>query len=425
VIQVLRTLAISRRNGAPKGIASICSSHPIVIRAAAREAARAGQPLLLEATCNQVNQFGGYTGMQPADFVRMAIDIARDEGLPAEAVILGGDHLGPNPWRKESAPAAMLKAEQMVAAYARAGFRKIHLDASMGCAGEPAILGDAVIADRAARLAKEAERAAAASGCAPPLYVIGTEVPPAGGAHHAIAGIEPTSLAAVQETIEVHREVFRRHGRSDAFSRVIAIVVQPGVEFGNENVVVYNRTKARHLASLLADEPGLVYEAHSTDYQGRVALRELVEDGFAILKVGPELTFALREALYGLDLIASDLLPDYGARPLYAAMEEAMLDNPSHWKSHYSGPPGAQRLERHYSFSDRIRYYWGEPRAAAAVKRLTANLTGKIAPVTLFRQHLPAFEEFAGKPLNPVEVVICAIRRSLENYRFAACGETV
>lgn len=420
---ILRTLASSRRDGAPKGIASICSSHPLVIRAAAREAARARQPLLVEATCNQVNQFGGYTGMQPAGFVGMAVAIAGDEGLPIDAMIFGGDHLGPNPWRKESAASAMLKAEQMVAAYARAGFRKIHLDASMGCAGEPAVLGDAHVAERAARLAKAAEEAVAASGGAPPLYVIGTEVPPPGGAHHAIAGIEPTSLAAAQKTIEVHRDVFHRHRLSDAFSRVIAIVVQPGVEFGNENVVVYERAKARHLASLLADEPGLVYEAHSTDYQGRVALRELVEDGFAILKVGPELTFALREALYGLDLIASDLAPDYGSRPLYAAMEEAMLGDPRHWESHYSGPPAIQRLERHYSFSDRIRYYWGAPRAAEAVKRLFADLTGKIAPVTLFRQHLPALEEFAGNPLNPAEIVISAIQRTLEDYRFATSGE--
>ncbi len=66
------------------------------------------------------------------------------------------------------------------------------------------------------------------------------------------------------------------------------------------------------LCAVLDDEPDLAFEAHSTDYQGRQPLRELVEDGFAILKVGPELTFALREALYGLDLIAGDLFPDRG-----------------------------------------------------------------------------------------------------------------
>ena len=57
--------------------------------------------------------------------------------------------------------------------------------------------------------------------------------------------------------------------------------------------------------------------------------------------------------------------------------------------------------QRHYSFSDRIRYYWNQPEAEAAVARLTNALRGKTVPLTLFRQHLPAFESFAGKPLDP------------------------
>ena len=84
-------------------MASICSAHPLVIRAAIRDARQADEPALIEATCNQVNQFGGYTGMQPADFVRATLAMAGEEGLPPEMVVFGGDHLGPNPWRKESA----------------------------------------------------------------------------------------------------------------------------------------------------------------------------------------------------------------------------------------------------------------------------------------------------------------------------------
>ncbi|TPN76795.1 class II D-tagatose-bisphosphate aldolase, non-catalytic subunit, partial [Mesorhizobium sp. B1-1-5] len=199
----LLKLANSRRRGAAEGITSVCSSHPVVIRAAVRDAALFSRPLLIEATCNQVNQFGGYTGMQPADFVAAVTAIAGSEGLAPERVIFGGDHLGPNPWRKEDAGAAMAKAEDMVSAYVRAGFRKIHLDASMGCAGEPAALDDATIARRAARLARKAEDAA--SGTDRPLYVIGTEVPPPGGADHLIGEISPTSLSAVQHALAVHR----------------------------------------------------------------------------------------------------------------------------------------------------------------------------------------------------------------------------
>ena len=414
--KLLCTLAPAWRAGKPFGITSVCSSHPLVIRAAARDVVETSGTLLIEATCNQVNQFGGYTGMQPADFVAMVSEIVASENLPLDRVIFGGDHLGPNPWRKEPAESALAKAEDMMAAFVEAGFRKIHLDASMGCAGEPAALDDETTARRAARLAKRAEEVAAESGGEMPLYVIGTEVPPPGGADHVIDAIEPTSLAAVRRTLEVHREIFAEAGLSQALERVIAIVVQPGVEFGNENVLPYDRARASHLAELLRETPGLLYEAHSTDYQTPVALRELVEDGFAILKVGPQLTFGLREALYGLDLIASDLLPDYGQRPLYAAMEALMLAHPGDWQGHYHGTPAEQRLQRHYSFSDRIRYYWNRPEAMAAVDRLMAALSGKTVPLTLLRQHLPALSAFAGSPLAPQELLIAAVRNELANY---------
>jgi D-tagatose 6-phosphate 4-epimerase len=422
-MKALLRLAQARREGRPIGITSVCSAHPLVIRAAARYAGRHADTLLIEATCNQVNQFGGYTGMRPADYVSLVGRIAAEEGLPGERIIFGGDHLGPNPWRKEAAAPAMTKAEEMVAAYVAAGFRKLHLDASMGCAGEPAALDDATTAERAARLARAAERAAAAAGGAAPVYIIGTEVPTPGGADHTIDGIEPTQPAAARRTIEVHRKLFADEGLADAFSRVIALVVQPGVEFGNENVISYDRSKATGLTRLLDEEPGLVYEAHSTDYQGRVALRRLVEDGFPILKVGPELTFMPREALYGLDLVASDLLPDYGDRPLYHTMERLMLASPGNWQGHYHGSPAEQRVQRHYSFSDRIRYYWNQPEAQAEVSRLLEALRGRIVPLTLMRQHLPAFEALSGKPLDPTELVMASIERSLDDYRFACAGE--
>lgn len=416
---VLRQLAQSHRSGVPIGITSVCSAHPIVVRAAARNAARTANTLLIEATCNQVNQFGGYTGMKPQDFVRLVLNIAAEEQLPSGNIIFGGDHLGPNPWRNEPAEAAMAKAEAMVKAYIEAGFRKIHLDASMGCAGEPPALDDATTAGRALRLAQAAEAAAARIGGEKPLYVIGTEVPPPGGAHHVISELEPTSAAAARRTIEVHRDLFLKAGLADAFARVIALVVQPGVEFGNENVIPYDRAKARDLSRLLESEVGLVYEAHSTDYQGPERLAELVEDGFAILKVGPELTFALREALYGLDLIASDSVPNYPSRQLMTAMERLMLEQPGSWSGHYHGSKTELHIQRHYSYSDRIRYYWSHPAAEAAVTRLSAALDGWTIPIPLFRQHLPSFTSHAGKPLASRELLVDAVGAVLKDYRQA------
>ncbi|UDL89292.1 D-tagatose-bisphosphate aldolase, class II, non-catalytic subunit [Mesorhizobium sp. PAMC28654] len=424
MINPLAGLATARKDGAPYGITSICSAHPLVIQTAIRRAvADTDTTLLIEATCNQVNQFGGYTGMTPDLFIAFVREIAGKEGLDPRRIIFGGDHLGPNPWRNEPAARAMNKAEAMVTAYVWAGFSKIHLDASMGCAGEPAALDDETIATRAARLAKAAEKAARAAGSALPVYIIGTEVPAPGGVDHAISDLKPTQAAAARRTIEVHREIFAREGLAEAFGRVIAVVVQPGVEFGSQNVVAYRPEASTALTGLLDEEPSLVYEAHSTDYQSRAALAALVGNGFPILKVGPGLTFALREALYGLDLIASEMVADYGERSLARTMERVMLASPGHWHSHYHGSETSLYLQRHYSYSDRIRYYWSNPSAAVACGRLIEALNGVGIPETLMRQFLPMLPAELGPSGNPHSILHAAIGQVLADYDAACRGD--
>lgn len=421
----LLELVRTNRAGRPQGITSVCSAHPVVIEAALLEAMAGELPCLIEATCNQVNQEGGYTGMTPADFRAYVHGIAARVGFPADRLILGGDHLGPNPWKALDAEAAMTRAETMVRAFVAAGFVKIHLDASMGCAGEPVALPDAVTAERSARLARAAEEAARQAGLPPPCYVIGTEVPPPGGALEVIEHLEVTSPAAAAATVAAQCRAFRAAGLDAAFERVIGLVVQPGVEFGHENVIVYDRTAARALSASLAALPPLVFEAHSTDYQPTEALTALVQDGFAILKVGPGLTFALREALYALDQIALVLDPAWREHSLAAAMERLMLAEPGHWRSHYPGTPDQQRILRHFSYSDRIRYYWPAPAARAAVGRLIEHLDTMPVPETLISQFLPTLQPrvLAGtlRPEAPV-LVMEAVRDVLRSYARAGRG---
>jgi len=400
------------------GIVSVCSAHELVIEATLLQAAEDGGPALIEATCNQVNQDGGYTGMTPAGFRDFVHDIASRVGVPCEQVILGGDHLGPSPWKRLPPAEAMARAEKMVAAYASAGFEKLHLDCSMGCAGEPASPGDAVAAGRAARLAARAEKAAAAA----PVYVIGTEVPTPGGALGALDHLEPTRPEAALATRAVHEAAFR-DAAGGAWPRVIALVVQPGIEFGNEDVAVYAPGPARALAAALERMPGLVFEAHSTDYQPEAALRQLVADGFRILKVGPGLTFALREALYGLDAIAAVLRPGTASVP--TAMERLMLAQPRDWQGHYPGTPDEQRRLRHHSYSDRIRYYWPMRPAREAVDGLLVALRGVRIPETLISQHLPRLHGrvMAGVLTPDARVLLIeAVREVLRAYSRACRG---
>ncbi len=417
-------IARLRHVGQRVGITSVCTAHPLAIEAALLQGMADGAPVLIEATCNQVNQDGGYTGMTPADFRAFVLAIADRVGFDPARLMLGGDHLGPNPWRALPAEAAMVKAEAMIAAYARAGFTKLHLDTSMGCAGEPAALADDVTASRAARLAAASEAAVAEAGLPKPVYVIGTEVPVPGGATHALDHIEVTRPDAALSTIEVHRAAFAAAGLDEAFGRAIGIVVQPGVEFGHADVIPYDPAEARDLATALERMPQFVFEAHSTDYQSAAALRALVDDGFAILKVGPGLTFALREALYGLDPIASLLDPDYAGSTLQAAMERLMLAEPDHWRRYYDGTGAALKVQRHFSYSDRIRYYWPHAEARAAVDALLARFGHRPIPETLISQYLPRlWDKVRDGEVRPIarDLLVAAIRAALAPYS-AACA---
>ncbi|AZO59265.1 D-tagatose-bisphosphate aldolase, class II, non-catalytic subunit [Mesorhizobium sp. M1A.F.Ca.IN.020.30.1.1] len=415
-------IAARRAAGAKGGIASICSAHPLVIEATLRHGARNGADVLIEATCNQVNHEGGYTGMTPAAFRAFVETQAGRTGFPFDRLILGGDHLGPNPWKHLPAAEAMNKAAAMIDAYASAGFTKLHLDTSMACADDSVALADETIAARAAELAAVAEAAVARSGDEKPVYIIGTEVPVPGGALEALDHMHVTEPADALRTVELHRQAFCRLGLDAAFARAVGVVVQPGVEFGNAEIIAYAPERATKLVAALESQPQFVFEAHSTDYQPAEALAALVRDGFAILKVGPWLTFALREALYGLSHIADALAPDPSRESLPTAMERIMLASPGNWQKYYPGTPDEQRLQRHFSFSDRIRYYWPSPDAQHATEALLAALGDREIPRPLISQYLGHLDaEVGAGRITPTahELLIASVTRVLDIYRSA------
>jgi len=401
-----------------RAITSICSAHPLVVRAAAEQAAGERGLLLIEATCNQVNQDGGYTGMRPPDFHAFVQDILARASFPEERLLLGGDHLGPHPWRNLPAEAAMAKAETMIAAYAGAGFAKLHLDASMPCADDSTILPDETIARRAARLAKVAEESAPS----PPLYIIGTEVPVPGGASQGHELVVTTSEAA-SRTLAIHKQAFTEAGLGKIWDRVVGLVVQPGVEFDNVSVIEYRPEKAQALARWRQEKAeNIVFEAHSTDFQPDFAYRALARDGFAILKVGPGLTFAMREAIFALADIEKEIVaPKDQQSRLVEVVRTAMLKNPAHWRDYYKGAEAESLLLD--SYSDRIRYYWPDPRIEAAMGKLVANLSLTPMPDILLSRCLPAqYARVCNGEVtrDPEALIVDKIRDVLRVYS-AAC----
>lgn len=418
--KTLQNLAHRDATGKQRGIYSVCSAHPLVIEAALLQALDDGTELLVEATCNQVNQFGGYTGMQPLDFVRFVQSIAARVDFPTERLIFGGDHLGPNPWREKPAVEAMAHACDLLRAYAAAGFRKLHLDASMRCADDVQALSDEVVAARAATLCEAAEQVA--PGVA--VYVIGTEVPVPGGATEDLSHIQVTSVAAAQYTLDAHHAAFGALGLHSAWERVIALVVQPGVEFDHTQVVDYHPAKANSLSGYQKGQSKLVFEAHSTDYQRPDLLAKLVDDGFAILKVGPGLTYALREALYALELIEGELVEVNERSGLRTVVDDEMVANPKDWAAYYSGDDAHRARMRVFSYSDRVRYYWGRPNVAKAADLLLENLSKVSIPENLVGQYLPVqYHAYRGGNcgLGARDLLIHNIREAIKPYA-RACG---
>jgi D-tagatose-1,6-bisphosphate aldolase subunit GatZ/KbaZ len=170
---------------------------------------------------------------------------------------------------------------------------------------------------------------------------------------------------------------------------------------------------------VLDDHVRLVFEAHSTDYQRPDALAALVRDGFAILKVGPGLTFALREALFALAAVESELVEDGRRSHLREVVEDVMLARPEYWQRYYHGDAREQRLLRAFSYSDRIRYYWPDPAIAAATHKLIENLRTVGIPENVLSQYLPRqyLAVRQGRlPLEPKALALDRVRDALRPY---------
>jgi len=411
---------------APRGVPSYCTANRQVLTAILRDAARTGENVLIEATANQVNQFGGYTGMRPFDFVSFIRDIARETCCDMRQIILGGDHLGPLTFAHEPEKAAMAKADELVYAYVQAGFSKIHLDTSMRVADDPeGALDKRVVAERGARLCRSAETAYLAyrqkhPDAPRPVYVIGSEVPVPGGATEQEKHVSVTDPADCEETLEIYRKTFSSCGLEEAWDSVIAVVVQPGVEFGDDVVFPYNSQKAAQLTAVLKKYPRLVFEGHSTDYQSEECLANMVRDGIGILKVGPALTFALRKALFALSYIEEEMISDSIKRAnLPAVLEREMLLRPGNWDNHYHGDSKALRLARAYRLSDRARYYLGYPGVCAAIATLQKNINTLHIPLGLLHQHFPFVAERAANSsmfVDSTELIERTIMETVAQY---------
>ncbi len=431
MLNPLKEMVVKRQNGIFCGIPSFCCANKIVIEAILSQAQRFGDTPLIEATSNQVNQEGGYMNMTPQDFTDYVYKIADRLNIPRERIILGGDHMGPLPWADLPAAQAMENAKVLVALCVKAGYKKIHLDTSMrlGDDSRTERLSDEVIAERGAILYRvceetyqEMKREAPAG--VHPVFVSGSEVPVPGGINEDEAeGMELTAPRDFENTLLAYRKKFHELGLDDAWEHIIAIVVQPGVEFGDDTIHHYNRADAIPLCDTLKKYPDIVFEGHSTDYQSPASLKQMVEDGIAIIKVGPALTFALREALFALSMIEEELIEDDRKRSHFRdVLEKEMVDDPKNWKRYYTGTEKEKAIKRKYSFSDRSRYYMSRPAVEDARRKLFENIDSLDIPMSMLKQYMPIqyIKVRDGKlPMKARELAKDNVVTLVEDYNYA------
>lgn len=427
----LKNIVKKQKNHENVGIYSACSSNPFVIEAVLEKARDDNAVCLIESTANQVDQNGGYSGMTPADFRAFVLEKAKEIGTDPSLIYLGGDHLGPLTVQNLPEKEAMEYARQLVHDYVKAGFTKIHIDTSMKVADDDPNerLSDETIARRGAELAEVCEKAyqelkAENPDAVRPVYIVGSEVPIPGGATGDNSGMQVTKVEDFKNTVATFEKAFKDKGLEDTWNDVIGVVVQPGVEEKDAGCTEYDREKAKELMASINDFDNLVFEGHSTDYQTKHKLRELVEDGVGILKVGPGLTYAAREALFALAYMEEMMFHgrEEEASHFIDVLEEAMLANPKNWAKHYHGDENELWFKRKFSFSDRSRYYMPDEKVQAAMEKMFANLRKEGVNLAVLSQFMPiqyTKVREGNLKADPAELVKDRVKNTIDEYLFA------
>lgn len=359
---------------------SICTSNFYVLKATFRYFKEKDKNFLIESTSNQVNPYGGYTGLKPIDFVSKIRQISKEVGF--DKYFIGTDHAGTYPWRKGDKESAMKKAKELIRESVKSGYFKIHLDTSYPLKGEETLSLKEII-EREMELCMVAEEEAKDLE-RKPVYVIGTDVPRPGGDVWKKSKVTPKE--ELIEMLQEFKKALNDKNMESTWERVIAVVVQLGTEFGDKDISDYNSQKVKEIKEVMDDYPYLTLEAHSTDYQKISALKDMVRDGVGIFKVGPALTYAYRSALFSLSFIEDILFPENKSN-FRKMLSEVLKEDNTYWKDYYAENISTDIII--YSFLDRWRYYHEKEKIQESIKILFKNFSDIEIPLPLIYDFFP------------------------------------
>ena len=398
-----------------RGFYGIHSTHPLVLRAAMRQALGDGNVLLVEF---DGPQRGKNSIKRPGDYTLFLNKLACDNGFPPERLVIGSGQMRVNSRQVLQEEQSRLQFHEKAVAWVvecvNAGFEKIYLES-----GELTESGQ--IAALQADLCRAAENAfeRAGTGKGQPYYVLGTLFTAADENKQ----LKPEEIVdSVTAIWKAGKKAFQAAGLEDAWQRVIALAVQPEMGYTDYEVKPYQSETALGLKQLSEKYGRFVYEVPSADYQPSLSVERLHADRFAILGIGPELTFTMREALFSLAMLENEwMIGKPGARlsNLIVELDKAMQLDPQGWRDVYKGNGFEQLLARKYSCRDLSRNYWQERDVEAAVEQLMKNLVQNPPPLPILRQFFAGGYELAGDTLGgnwPEELLIRKIQNVIEPY---------
>ena len=124
---------------------------------------------------------------------------------------------------------------------------------------------------------------------------------------------------------------------------------------------------------LFSKKNHFVFEAHSTDFQSLLTLKNLTKNNFKFLKVGPELTFSLSKAIFFMENLENKNL--FKKKSNFTKnILITMNQNKKYWINYYKGSKKKINKLMLNSQLDRMRYYLSHKRTKKSKKILEKNI---------------------------------------------------
>ena len=205
-----------------KALPSFCTSNIEVIKTILFFCNIKKLPCLIECTSNQVNQNGGYTNKTPKMFIKEILNISKKTKFDSKKLYLGGDHLGPLPWKKENTKTAIKNSISLINQFLKYNFCKIHIDTSIKCRDDKYINSE-IIFNRTNKILNDFNIKKKIKN---KFLVIGTEVPLSGSGDN--NKIVKTSKKQIVSEVTKFKEILKKLNLK---SNLFGLVIEPGMKY--------------------------------------------------------------------------------------------------------------------------------------------------------------------------------------------------